>query len=274
MPTTKEDITLTNNLLKNLVINEEKKDASNLTTNSDGQSSNAATTINPFMRRKRSKSLSSVNNLFNSCSCEKRIPRVKNVIQFKSYTKINKKILREPVLKLFYNNVDCCCCNKKDNNVYKVEQKQQFKKDCIKHKLFGGCNGKEQDFRSIVDACKQLSLANANDGVQDYLLPSFQGIRLDFERKPQENNTPSNTNTINSSNNTNWNQPSTSCTNTNCSNSNCTGTNCVTNSSCSQQARMNASPPCDVTIDELASYFETFVHIPKKMSSMAEMMYI
>lgn len=62
------------------------------------------------------------------------------------------------------------------------------------------------------------------------------------------------------------------------------------NTSCSQQARVNAnsvtggSPSssaatdstssCDVTIDELASYFETFVHIPKKMSSMAEMMYI
>lgn len=44
-------------------------------------------------------------------------------------------------------------------------------------------------------------------------------------------------------------------------------------STCSQQARMN-SGNCDVTIDELASYFETFVHIPKKMSSMAEMMYI
>lgn len=41
--------------------------------------------------------------------------------------------------------------------------------------------------------------------------------------------------------------------------------------SCSQQA---LNPPCDVTIDELASYFETLVHIPKKMSSMAEMMYI
>lgn len=39
--------------------------------------------------------------------------------------------------------------------------------------------------------------------------------------------------------------------------------------SCSQQARLN----CDVTIDELASYFETFVHIPKKMSTMAETMY-
>lgn len=64
--------------------------------------------------------------------------------------------------------------------------------------------------------------------------------------------------------------------------------------SCSQQARINSSSKQtsiersnvstninssddgddDVTIDELASYFETLVHIPKKMSSMAEMMYI
>ncbi|KAK7792646.1 hypothetical protein R5R35_005105 [Gryllus longicercus] len=46
---------------------------------------------------------------------------------------------------------------------------------------------------------------------------------------------------------------------------------------CSQQARMTAttSNSCDdVTIDELASYFDIFVHIPKKMSHMAEMMYI
>lgn len=45
--------------------------------------------------------------------------------------------------------------------------------------------------------------------------------------------------------------------------------------SCSTQARLNGSSmPCDITIDEMASYFETLVHIPKKMSSMAEMMYI
>lgn len=43
--------------------------------------------------------------------------------------------------------------------------------------------------------------------------------------------------------------------------------------SCSQQAAGNATAD-DVTIDELACYFDTFVHIPKKMSSMAEMMYI
>lgn len=49
------------------------------------------------------------------------------------------------------------------------------------------------------------------------------------------------------------------------------------NTSCSQQAGNSATSTAacdDVTIDELACYFETFVHIPKKMSSMAEMMYI
>lgn len=45
----------------------------------------------------------------------------------------------------------------------------------------------------------------------------------------------------------------------------------ATTTTCSQQAALLTN--CDVTIDELASYFETFVHIPKKMSSMAEMMY-
>lgn len=47
--------------------------------------------------------------------------------------------------------------------------------------------------------------------------------------------------------------------------------------SCSVQARMESSlyADCDETsIEELASYFDLFVHIPKKMSSMAEMMYI
>ncbi|KFB36024.1 AGAP006255-PA-like protein [Anopheles sinensis] len=50
-------------------------------------------------------------------------------------------------------------------------------------------------------------------------------------------------------------------------------TNAAASASCSQQARLNTMP-CDVTIDEMASYFETLVYIPKKMSTMAEMMYI
>lgn len=46
------------------------------------------------------------------------------------------------------------------------------------------------------------------------------------------------------------------------------------NVSCSQQAMWNPSTNGDLTTDELACYFETIVHIPKKMSTMAEMMYI
>ncbi|XP_059614264.1 oxidative stress-responsive serine-rich protein 1 [Phlebotomus argentipes] len=57
-------------------------------------------------------------------------------------------------------------------------------------------------------------------------------------------------------------------------NSSCIARVSANGSSCSQQARIHVvAATCDVTIDELASYFETFVHIPKKMSSMAEMMY-
>ena len=42
---------------------------------------------------------------------------------------------------------------------------------------------------------------------------------------------------------------------------------------CSAQARISPPSSSDVTIGELAGYFEEFVHIPKKMSHMAEMMY-
>ena len=45
---------------------------------------------------------------------------------------------------------------------------------------------------------------------------------------------------------------------------------CLRPCTCATQARLD---PDDLTMDELACYFEDFVHIPKKMSSMAEMMY-
>ncbi|XP_017485513.1 PREDICTED: uncharacterized protein LOC108374061 [Rhagoletis zephyria] len=58
-------------------------------------------------------------------------------------------------------------------------------------------------------------------------------------------------------------------------------TRSTASTSCSQQAGNGVGTVTnsngngdDVTIDELASYFDTFVHIPKKMSTMAEMMYI
>lgn len=51
-----------------------------------------------------------------------------------------------------------------------------------------------------------------------------------------------------------------------------TGGQSSSSNTCSVQARISPSS-CDITIGELASYFEEFVHIPKKMSHMAEMMY-
>lgn len=64
-----------------------------------------------------------------------------------------------------------------------------------------------------------------------------------------------------------------------CSNASLTSFNLNSSSrfSCSQEAGSSGASPRnsdDVTIVELASYFDTMVHIPKKMSSMAEMMYI
>lgn len=41
-------------------------------------------------------------------------------------------------------------------------------------------------------------------------------------------------------------------------------------STCAEEARNDAT---DLSVDELASYFDEFVHIPRKMSEMAEMMY-
>lgn len=187
---------------------------------------------NPFIRRRRSKSLSSI-NFGNSCGCRAKanVP-LKHTTSFKRCS-TGKLVLREPILK-FINGCkrNNCNANLVLNNV---------KSELGKVKLFGQCSSnREQDFRSLIDACDQLNLANANDGVQDYTLASFRKVR-------QAESDSGSVQRVENSN---------------------------ASSSCSHQARMSVSPPCDVTIDELASYFETFVHIPKKMSSMAEMMYI
>lgn len=188
-------------------------------------------TPNPFMRRKRSKSLSNINIFGPACSCRKASTKMKHTSTSFKHSATNKKLIREPILKL----VGTCTHT---ISASKSVSPNCVKKDNCKKKLFGQYSRlHEQNFRSIVQGCEQLSLANANDGVQDYTLPSFQCARTNSNTSQRNDNTNINT-------------------------------------SCSHQARMSVAPPCDVTIDELASYFETFVHIPKKMSSMAEMMYI
>lgn len=182
--------------------------------------------INPFMRRRRSKSLSSI-NFGSPCECIKRNQTIRHTTSFK---RPNKKILREPILKFVR-----CKHNSSETKPHTIKIHKSHKR---KEKLFGQCsNHNDQDFKSIIDACEQLSLDSSDVNLSNYSAPSFMRARSHSN--------------IQISDSTNSNM-----------------------GSCSHQARMNVNPPCDITIDELASYFETFVHIPKKMSSMAEMMYI
>ncbi|KAJ8924870.1 hypothetical protein NQ315_001025 [Exocentrus adspersus] len=177
---------------------------------------------NPFMRRRRSKSLSSI-NFGSSCDCIKKNLNIRHTTSFKRPV---KKILREPILKFVR-----CKHSSGETKTHKSHKRIE--------KLFGqSASHKDQDFKSIIDACEQLTLDSSAATLHNYSAPSFMRARSQsYVHRPDN-----------------------------------TGSNM---GSCSHQARMNAvNPPCDVTIDELASYFETFVHIPKKMSSMAEMMYI
>lgn len=154
----------------------------------------------------------------------------------KSFKRPNKKILRDPILKFIR-------CSHLHHNVKKKE----------KEKLFGHCSKHKStvDFKSIVDACENLNLNCSNiresQHKECFSTASFQQARANLAGNAQGATRLTKS------------EPQASVS---------------TTTSCSHQARMNMAPPCDVTIDELASYFETFVHIPKKMSSMAEMMYI
>lgn len=118
------------------------------------------------------------------------------------------------------------------------------------------------DFKSLVNDCSNMSLSSTLDAPSDS--QSFGLHRTKSVQMSQPNAMVNVNSELDSSGiaNVNSNAMNTS-----------TSSNSSNSSTCSQQARMNSSS-CDVTIDELASYFETFVHIPKKMSSMAEMMYI
>lgn len=112
-----------------------------------------------------------------------------------------------------------------------------------------GSNVTPSDFKSLLLKCE-----NSDAETKDYGTVNFQNLQASTSLLPitDDDETKSTKTTSKSSPNR--------------------GTQGQT---CSQQALMSTPTNCDdVTIDELASYFDVFVHIPKKMSHMAEMMYI
>lgn len=110
------------------------------------------------------------------------------------------------------------------------------------------------DFRSIIEQCSNISLASEGESSSshDYSKKSFKTLRNIRESRLRSKTPPTHL------------EPSSASTNS------ASASTSSANSSCSQQARMQQ---CDVTINEIASYFE-LLYIPKKMSSMAESMYI
>lgn len=186
----------------------------------------------------------------------------KNATKFKTKLK-RKAILKEPILKfigkcIHQNHLRIKYSkNDSDDQLSQSDDVSTIETDCINQQII--FDDDNLDFRTLANEYSSLSLATSTNGTGTNQL-QYQNNDLISSQSSiiyRQNAT-----TINNNNNT---------TNVNINNNNST--------SCSQQARMNVNnitgtTSCDITIDELASYFETFVHIPKKMSTMAEMMYI
>lgn len=126
------------------------------------------------------------------------------------------------------------------------------------------------DFKSLVNDCSNMSLSASFRSDELHKTRNFRVLQTTYDSAAAAAAAAAAGDSLDAGNTSETNTANLSTLlNSNSSLSN----NSSKTSSCSQQALMNSSN-CDVTIDELASYFETFVHIPKKMSSMAEMMYI
>lgn len=156
-----------------------------------------------------------------------------------SICKKKHKVLKDPVLKHHLHH--CVHHSYNIQNRIKNECQYLFNKDDRHVKFTKKCNADNVNLHTLVDNCNQLSISSDKsqtvlkvNNVND--CAKWWKCEANSERQLRESNTDRSS-----------------------------------HGSCSQEA---LNPPCDVTIDELASYFETLVYIPKKMSSMAEMMYI
>lgn len=139
------------------------------------------------------------------------------------------------------------------------------------------------DFKSLVNECDNLTLSAPNENINSitelHKTKNFQILQANQiggnigvnAASPTDatnnNNLPNNSvhAALTATTATTVTAPTGTGTNTNAMNSSLSS-NSSNSSSCSQQARMNSSN-CDVTIDELASYIEFQLHLPKPMSS-------
>ncbi|XP_063698715.1 uncharacterized protein LOC134829543 [Culicoides brevitarsis] len=192
---------------------------------------------------------------------------VRNTFKSKHKKKERKSFIREPRLKLIGRCVHQCALNSMKTRSFSESEiarrseidlsteleshlSLQTSLENTKGTTFGDKQQNLSDFRTIIEQCSNISLTEgtaSKDPKLDYSQKSFKTLRNHAPHARFRSKTP----------------PAVSVASTS------GAANSSSSSSCSQQARMQ----CDVTINEIASYFE-LLYIPKKMSSMAESMYI
>lgn len=230
--------------------------------------------LNPFFKEERKQNCENVtnklfgpkcnycdNNKTEECSSSTRKRNsnllehcIINQAQFKQKNKQIRKVLKEPILKdigkcVHQNNI-------KNRKLSKLENKNKSDDE----KLFGSNQNEDNlDFKTLAIEYSGMSLSSQSSSTNSSSsdLPnstgsSFTKIFNNNSSLKSKNEIELNKNLEDTTKSLNQ-QPQ--------------------SSSCSQQARI-VNVGCDITIDELAGYFETFVHIPKKMSSMAAEMYM
>lgn len=122
------------------------------------------------------------------------------------------------------------------------------------------------DFKSLVNECDNLTLSTrgltTNSITELHKTKNFQILQASQigSTNAVASTSGTDTNPLNNSSNALLSSAANNAMNSSLS------SNSSNSSSCSQQARMNSSN-CDVTIDELASYIEFQLHLPKPMSS-------
>lgn len=134
------------------------------------------------------------------------------------------------------------------------------------------------DFKSLVNTCRNLTLCAHGSLAHNSIIELHKTRNFQILQANQIDNTAgtssgdANDANLLSSNDglyPNVHAAATASTGSNamnCGLNNNNSSNSSNSSSCSQQARMNSNN-CDVTIDELASYIEFELHLPKPMSS-------
>lgn len=201
-------------------------------------------------------------SLSSSCKCRSSDDKRRSILNATKFKSKKRRsggggIIKEPVLKEVAKCLHNCIKVKAEPSPTELseELKSHLTLDGLKsnkgNNSFGIRDDSHLDFRSLIDKSPASSQASLSDD-ELYTRRSFKGFRSKLLRRSRfkvKDGTESGYLTP---------PPQPSASNS-------------SPSSCSQQARLNIT--CDVTVNEISSYFE-LLYIPKKMSSMAQNMYL